>query len=123
MLIEIFFLIFGLGVFFTLLPIIFEDNDFWGLMSPVVATVIWFALVFLILDLRIFYTHICCNWTAGYEQSPGYWSSNVTQGLYLVIDEGHIYISYIFMLLALLNMFYFIAMVFDKYHKQTTKKD
>ena len=101
------FLIFILlAVFFIVLSLYTSDEEaFWKIMFIILATVIWFILA--LMNLNIVTPYSVYNSTTG----------NTTMGYSPYIDESSTYLSYFFGLMGVLCMIYTIIMFFDTYYK------
>ena len=107
------FLIFMVvAVFFIALSLYTSNEEaFWKIMFMVLATVIWFILALMNLNIETPYSI--------YNSTTG----NTTMGYSPYIDESSIYLSYFFGLLGCLCMIYFVILIFDTYYQIVDEKE
>ena len=101
-----------IAVLFIILSIKTSENEpYWKILFITLSTVIWFILALSNLNIQTPYTF--------YNSTSGN-----TEMLYSqYIDEGSIYLSYLFVLFAILSMIYIIVLMFGMYYQRLDDKE
>ena len=101
MLVWMFLLLFGFGLFCIVLSLKNENNAFWNIVPIVLAIVVFFILSLSVHEIV--------------EPYQLYNGTSIETGLHKIHLVENSYISYIFSGIAILLLIYLVAMIYDKH--------